>query len=425
MEMIEFFRALRRRWYLTAIVVVVAIGAAVAMKIKDKSVPTGTATVQILVDSPQSALADLQQDTGPLAERATVFAQVMTSGAVLQSIAQAAGIQPNDLTAEGPYTGAGEVDDVPTPSEARGAQLVAIKPEYRLTMVAQTQIPIITVTVEGPTPIKAGRLADAVYPGVQSWLNQLEVSKSVSTARRVTVRQLGDAQAGAINSSSATVIAGIAAIAVMMLGSILIVGTDQTFRRRRRGRNGVPNEVVLADLAATLDDSEEESEPIEAPVRPQRAATRSVPARAEAEADAEYDDHEDEHPKPVAAPTSLKRSKVAPRALRRERANPDRPEREAPAATPEPRPNRSKRTVDPVAAADEANDSKSGGMELRPVASWAGARSNGSSRPANIKRAKPTKGWAKVDATVKSSATPDGDDAPGSDADSAGVSATG
>ncbi|MGI8713978.1 MAG: hypothetical protein ACR2NR_12540 [Solirubrobacteraceae bacterium] len=209
-------QAVRARHYLTAVVVAAAIAAAAVVKFSSSSVPTGTATVQILVDSPQSVVADLQQDPAALVVRAPVFAQLMTSNAVLGDIAHAAGIQAKQLTAEGPYSGGGQPLDVPTPSEARSAQILGTNALYHFTFVADATIPMVTVSVQGPSPAAAGKLASAVGPGVQAWLSALQTN--VPAGHRVTIRTLGNAQAGTVNSSSATVLAGIATIAVLLLG---------------------------------------------------------------------------------------------------------------------------------------------------------------------------------------------------------------
>jgi capsular polysaccharide biosynthesis protein len=222
-------QALRARPLLVALVVVLAIAAAVGVK-ANTHVPTGAATVQLMVDSPQSALADLKQDTLPLITRAQVFAQLMTSGAVLDAIAHSAGVPTRQVTAEGPYSGAGQALDVPTPSPARASQLVAVNSPYHFTFVADTNIPLVTASVQAPSPGGAARLANAVYPGVKSWLSQLEAAGTVPTGERVTVRQLGNAQAGSVNASSSTTIAGVAAAAVLLIGFLALIALD-----RRRG----------------------------------------------------------------------------------------------------------------------------------------------------------------------------------------------
>ncbi len=269
MEVVEILSVMRRRKFLVLVVALAAIAVAVAVKMKMKTVPTGSATVQLLVDSPQSALGDLQQDPTPLATRASEFAQLMTSGQVLTSIAKTAGVSPADITAQGPYSGEAVVLDTATPSEARGVQLVAEKPRYRLTFVAQTDIPIITATVQAPTVDNAANVAQAIYPGMKQWLDGLQGSGDVPLGKRVTIRELGDVQVGQVNSNSSTMLAAVAGFAVALLGLLLVV----SIRRRRRPQaesetdGGMPSpedaewagqaaHLGIADDVASLDDED-------------------------------------------------------------------------------------------------------------------------------------------------------------------------
>jgi hypothetical protein len=221
---------------LVALTVIAAVAAGVGTKLTSHTIPTGAATVQLVVDSPQSALADLKQDPLPLVSRAQVFAQLMSSSAVLDAIAKAAGVPASDLTAEGPYSGAGQPLDVPTPSEARGTQLVATNVPYHLTFVPDTNIPLITASVQGPTPALAGKLANAVYPGIKAWLRTLQSSSAVPVSTRVTLRQLGDAQAGTVNASSSTTLAGIAVVAVLLIGFLGLFAIEARRRARERDK---------------------------------------------------------------------------------------------------------------------------------------------------------------------------------------------
>jgi hypothetical protein len=227
-------RILHRRPLLVAVTVIVAVAAGVGIKLTSNATPTGAATVQLVVDSPQSAIADLKQDPLPLISRAQVFAQLMSSSAVLDAIAKAAGVPQSDLTAEGPYSGAGQPLDVPTPSEARGAQLIATNTPYHFTFVPDANIPLITASVQGPTPALAGKLANAVYPGIKAWLSTLQSSGDVPVSARVTLRQFGHAQAGTVNAGSSTTFAGIAVVAVLLIGFIGLFAVEARRRARER-----------------------------------------------------------------------------------------------------------------------------------------------------------------------------------------------
>jgi Chain length determinant protein len=248
MELAEVLRIIWSRKLASTLIVLLAAGAAVGAGTLAHATPTGAATVQILVDSPQSALADLQQNTIPLTTRASLYAQVMASEAVLEDIATAAGVPVGQLTAQGPYSGSAEALDVITPSEARGAQLLGERAVYRLSFVAQAEEPVVTASVQGPTAAAAGRVAAAIYPGVQAYVATLQSQTRTAAANRVTIRELGPPQAGTVNSSSRLTLMAVAALGVLLLGLLALIGIEGL---RRRGR-----EEVLArrlDLASDLD----------------------------------------------------------------------------------------------------------------------------------------------------------------------------
>jgi hypothetical protein len=231
MELTAILKILWSRKFVVAVIVVLAGGAAYGASQLARSTPTGAATVQILVDSPQSALADLLQNTAPLTTRAALLAQVMASEAVLEDVAYTAGVPVGQLTAQGPYSGSGEALDVITPSEARGSQLLGERARYRLTFVAQPDEPIVTAAVQGPSPATAGRVAEAVLPGVQRFVSTLQKQGATQPAQRVTIRQLGPAQAGTVNSSSRVALMAVASLGVLLLGILLLLGFEVLRRR--------------------------------------------------------------------------------------------------------------------------------------------------------------------------------------------------
>jgi capsular polysaccharide biosynthesis protein len=231
LELAEILKTLRRHWIASALTVVVAIGAAVGVRMSSHSVPTGAATVQILVDSPSSELANLTQNPTPLISRAAVFAQVMSSQAVIQQIASAAKVPVSQITAQGPYSGAAENLNVITPAEARSNQLVAENAIYRVTLQAQQNEPVITTTVQAPTPAAAARIANAVYTGVQNYVSTIQQSGHTPDADRVTLRQLGSAQTATVNGGSRMTLTLAAFLGVMLVGLLAILGIEALRKR--------------------------------------------------------------------------------------------------------------------------------------------------------------------------------------------------
>jgi capsular polysaccharide biosynthesis protein len=233
LELTEILRTLRARKVATALVLVLAVAAAAAVKLTSHNVPTGAATVQILVDSPSSELANLTQNPTPLISRAAVFAQVMTSQAVVQDIAAAARVPASEITAQGPYSGSGEALDVITPAEARSNQLVAENAPYRLTFLAQQNEPVITASVQAPNPVAAAGVANAVYTGVHTYVTAIQRQGRTPEQDKVTLRQLGPAQTATVNSSSRSTLMVAAFLGVLILGLLLILGIEGIRRRDR------------------------------------------------------------------------------------------------------------------------------------------------------------------------------------------------
>ncbi len=252
LELSEIIKTLRAHWIATSIVVVLAVLGAVAARMTSHSVPTGVATTQILVDSPSSELANLNQNPTPLISRASVFAQVMTSNTVLEDIAKAADLPATQLTASGPFSGSGEVLNAITPAEARSSQLVREKAPYRLTFVAQQNEPVITATVQGPTELEAARVANAVYLGTKAYVAAAQREGNTPDEHKVTLRQLGPAEAATVNNSSRATLEIAAFLGVLVLGLLLIIGFEG-MRRRNRELAGVQRDLD-AELEAVAYD---------------------------------------------------------------------------------------------------------------------------------------------------------------------------
>lgn len=246
MELAESLKILWARKLVTAAIVAVAIVAAVAVRLTVHSTPSGAATVQILVDSPDSALANLSQETVPLTTRASVLAQVMTSAGVLEQIANASHVPVGELTAQGPYSGAGQSLDVITPAEARSNQLVGEGVKYRLTFVAQTNEPVVTASVQGPTAAAAASVAAGIYPGVQAYVAQLQKQSATPAAHQVTIRQLGPPQAGPVSSNSRSTLMAAALLGVLLIGLLGLLGFEGL--RRRSGAHTAMEREYLSEL---------------------------------------------------------------------------------------------------------------------------------------------------------------------------------
>jgi hypothetical protein len=233
MELVEIFRTLGRHKRalggVIAFAVLIALMTAYSIGpsgIHKRGSTYGTAQAQVLVDSPQSALANLKQDTIPLSTRAGVFAQFMASSAVREEIAKATGIPAAEIVARGPFDDpavapAGtQVPAAPKPPSESSS--VSARP-YQLTFVAQEELPLVTVYAQAPTAAGAKKLADGVSVGVKAHISHMQDVGQLDEKDRVVIRGLGPAQAGTVNGGSALPMMLLAFVFIVLAGSGVIL----------------------------------------------------------------------------------------------------------------------------------------------------------------------------------------------------------
>jgi hypothetical protein len=207
---------------------------------------SGAATTQILIDAPQSALANLKQNTLPLTTRAGMFAQFMASTAVRESIADAAGVPATEIVAKGPFD---DPDAAPTGvTTSSEAAAPAVEPKYVLTFVAQEELPLVTVYAQGPDAKSASKLAGAVAEGVESYVAELQTQGELPEKDWVTIRGLGTPEGGTVTSGGAAPMMVAVFIFVTGLGCFAIL---VFLRRRERRAAAAPPEDPAGEGDAT------------------------------------------------------------------------------------------------------------------------------------------------------------------------------
>lgn len=205
-------------------------------KLKARAIPTGAATAQVLVDSPSSALANLKQNPIPLSTRAGVFAQFMASTAIRDAVAARTGLPRESILAQGPFDDPAMAPEGPKPPDPVS---VARGKKFRLTFVAQEQLPVVTVYAQAPDVATAQRLADAVGPAVQGYVDKLQAQAALDERYRTQIRSLGPAQAGTVKASPNVKVIG-TFLLVMVFGLVMILSLGGRSRRRREAKAQPP-----------------------------------------------------------------------------------------------------------------------------------------------------------------------------------------
>jgi hypothetical protein len=167
-----------------------------------RALDMASAQAQVVVDTPNSAVLDMRQDTTdiePLKNRAVLIGTLMGSAAVRADIARRAGVPVERLQIVAPRT-----PEQPRPIEQSGQKkgpgdLVKSTDQYRLDVQANPTVPLLTIDAQAPTAEAAQRLANASVAGLGDYLSGLASSQKTPKQMEVRLRQLGTAKGTVIN----------------------------------------------------------------------------------------------------------------------------------------------------------------------------------------------------------------------------------
>lgn len=230
MDLIKILNELwkRRLWVLAAVVVAALVGISTTYSLpsfEKQAQLTGAASSQVLIDSSTSAIADVERDPAPLANRAVVLAQYMSSSEARTAIAAKMDISPGQIAADGPFS---TLTDRSTyqavPAGPRANQLTEENAVYRLVFDAQLTLPILSIYTQAPDAASATELAAAATAVLTSYVKELD--EGIPTNRQITVRSLGEPEGGTVNDSASATLAFMAFVGVLiMLCALIVIGS--------------------------------------------------------------------------------------------------------------------------------------------------------------------------------------------------------
>lgn len=172
-------------------------------------------SIEILVDSARSPIADARRDLTGLTARAGVFARYIVGGNVVGQIAKANGIRAKQIDVTGPE---------PLPGEAPGAEPLQIHP-YGIAITQSAELPILTVITRAPTVEEARGLAAAAPAAVRRVVESIQRQQGTPLDKRVEFRVLGPAKAAPVDDAlgKKVALAAFVFLFVLFLVAILAV----------------------------------------------------------------------------------------------------------------------------------------------------------------------------------------------------------
>jgi hypothetical protein len=195
-----------------------------------------TASTQLLVDTPDSAFADLANDLTPLETRASVFARFLASPAALELIAREADVPLSSIEAQGPYDiNLPTIQQEPTAGQ-RSSQIIGEGALYRLRFENNPVLPIVSAFAQAPTKAEALALANAAPRALRAYINRIQAQQDTPADRQVVIRKLGDATGGVVNEGANLQI-GLLVFMVVFGGWCMLLIPAQTLARGWREAN--------------------------------------------------------------------------------------------------------------------------------------------------------------------------------------------
>ena len=257
-------RELSGRWKLLIVGVLLALFAATlsvyrpdGFKLKPRSLQYAAASTQVMVDTSSTVLGNssLVFD-GPNA-RATVFANFMTSPAVLNLIGQKAGIPGDQIYAAGPVnTNVPRIIQEPTDLK-RNVEITGETAPYRLNLNTDPDLPIINIYSQAPTTAQAIALANGAVSGLDEFITGQENADRIQRAARVVVKPLGTANGGVVNPGIRKSLAAIVFVAVFVLWCVLVL-VGARFRKSWKASAALYNPTDEQSQRSTASASEED-----------------------------------------------------------------------------------------------------------------------------------------------------------------------
>lgn len=177
----------RSRWVLPGVVVSLVLASAIVLHappFASSGPATWTANTQVLVDAHRSAVGDLNQGLDQLIPRATVYANLMTSDALVTLTGRSAGVPSPQISVAGPIGTNGK-------RQMHSAPAATGQPAYSLVLDSDITQPTIRIAAQAPTRRSAVALASGAATGLAAYVTHLEVAQQVAARHQVNIRQLG------------------------------------------------------------------------------------------------------------------------------------------------------------------------------------------------------------------------------------------
>jgi hypothetical protein len=243
MQLGIYLRELWERKIGLAIVLVVALAVAARIgfgaslappRLDTHALQLSSASTHMLVDTPQSSVLDLNQNTYNLTElsnRALLLGNLMASPPVRKYIAREAKIPAYRLRVSPPVTPEQPRAIADSAHQPSSTDILKSPEEYRLSVQSNPTVPVVDIYAEAPDSTTAIRLANSAVRGLRDYLTVLGEEGRTPFKDQVRLVQLGQAEGATIDRGAGVKVALLAFLITFGLGCVALLSLS----RARRG----------------------------------------------------------------------------------------------------------------------------------------------------------------------------------------------
>lgn len=167
-----------------------------------RALELATASTHMVVDTPDSALIDLRQDTYSLEglrNRAVLLGNVMASTQVQQRIAARADVPVERLRVQAPLTKEQSAPPVDSENARHTSDILKSMDQYRLNIQANPTVPMLDIYAQAPNARAAAALANAAVEEIKTYLATLAQTQKTPAKDQIHLVSLGKAEGVVIN----------------------------------------------------------------------------------------------------------------------------------------------------------------------------------------------------------------------------------
>jgi hypothetical protein len=196
------------------------------LQLTPRSLEMATATTHVIVDTPDSTVLDLRQDTYSLEglmNRAVLLGNVMASTSVQNDIARRAGVPLELLRIQAPLTPAQAAPPADSENARHTTDILKSTDQYRLDIEANPTVPMLNIIAQTPSAASAAALANAAVTEMKLYIDGLATSQKTPAKDQIRLLTLGQARGVVINKSVDWQVAAIVFLLTFAIGCATVV----------------------------------------------------------------------------------------------------------------------------------------------------------------------------------------------------------